>query len=141
MLPFCGYNMGDYWAHWLGLGQQSQHLPKIFHVNWFRRDESGRFIWPGYGENLRVLRWVIDRCKGDGQALSSPIGFLPTPDAIDTDGLGLAPDTMEALLSIDPAEWLEEMESIEEYFDRFGDRLPPLLRGEAKRVRSELENA
>lgn len=141
MLPFCGYNMGDYWAHWLKMGETSKNLPKIFHVNWFRQDNDGRFIWPGFGENLRVLKWVIERCKGGGEAVTSPIGYLPAANALETKGLDLPPEDMAMLTSIDREEWLEEMKGIGTYFDQFGDRLPPQLRTEVQRVREELEKS
>ena len=138
MLPFCGYNMGDYWNHWLSFGEKSAQLPKIFHVNWFRQDDQGRFIWPGFGDNIRVLRWIIERAQGQGEAVKTPIGYLPAPGAIETEGLDLSEAQMQSLFSIDPQEWAAEMEGIEEYFDKFGDRLPPVLREHATRIRAEL---
>jgi phosphoenolpyruvate carboxykinase (GTP) len=139
MLPFCGYNMGDYWTHWLSFGGRSSKLPKVFNVNWFRRDGGGKFLWPGYGENLRVLRWVLDRCAGRGKAVRTPIGFLPTPDAIDTAGLALPPDALRELTTVDKAAWLKEVAEIEAYFGRFGERLPPQLKDEVARVNRELQ--
>jgi phosphoenolpyruvate carboxykinase (GTP) len=134
MKPFCGYNFADYWAHWLSFEQRSKHLPKIFHVNWFRRDPSGRFLWPGYGENLRVLRWIIDRCAGRASAVELPIGNLPRPADIDVQGLDVSADTMEQLLAVDPRQWRAEMEQIGEYLGGFGDRLPQQLRAEHQKV-------
>ena len=117
MKPFCGYNYGDYWAHWLSFGKRSSKLPKIFHVNWFRRDANGKFLWPGFGENLRVLRWIIDRCEGRVGAVETPIGFLPKPGDIDMQGLDvLAATRSQQLLAVDPEQWRTEMESIGEYF-------------------------
>ncbi len=139
MLPFCGYNMGDYWSHWLSFGKRCDRLPKVFTVNWFRRDKQGKFMWPGYGENLRVLRWVLERCAGSGQAVRTPIGYLPTPDAIDTAGLNVTAEQMRELTTVDRAAWLNELAGIEEYFARFGKRLPPELQAETSRMRRELQ--
>lgn len=127
MLPFCGYNMADYFRHWLSLGTKSPHLPKIFHVNWFRTGEDGKFLWPGFGENLRVLRWIVDRVHGRGQAVETPIGYIPAPTALDLEGLSLSKATLEKLLQIDRAAWREEAEAIAEFFKKFGDRLPKEL--------------
>ena len=141
MLPFCGYNMGDYWAHWLTFGEKSDKLPKIFNVNWFRKGSDGKFIWPGFGENLRVLRWILDRCEGTGEAVQTPIGYLPAKGAIDVSGLDVSPAAMEALTSINPQEWLAEIKEIEEYFDKFGERLPSEFRDETARIKAELQRA
>lgn len=138
MKPFCGYNMGDYFAHWLSFGKKSDKLPKIFHVNWFRQDENGKFMWPGFGENLRVLRWIIDRCNGAGKAKRTPIGNLPTVDGIDTSGLNVEKATMEKLLEVDPAKWRKEFTEVLSYFDTYGARMPKELLVEAKRIQSEL---
>jgi phosphoenolpyruvate carboxykinase (GTP) len=134
MLPFCGYNMADYWAHWLRLGPTLKHPPRIFHVNWFKQDADGKFMWPGFGENLRVLRWVAERCQGAGGAVESPIGLLPADGAIDTAGLDLAPETMRDLLAVDPTDWRQEAESLAEFFAKFGGRLP----AELERQRQQL---
>ena len=134
MKPFCGYNFGDYWAHWLSFGDRSTRLPKIFHVNWFRQDADGRFLWPGFGENLRVLRWIIDRCEGRASTRPTPIGNLPEAGDIDTDGLELDPATMDALLSVDVAKWREEMDAIGDFLTGFGDRLPAALKDEHAKV-------
>ena len=138
MKPFCGYNYGDYWAHWLSFAQRSSKLPKIFHVNWFRRDASGKFLWPGYGDNLRVLRWIIDRCDGKVGATETPIGFLPKPGDIDVKGTDVSSATLDQLLAVDPKQWREEMASIGEYFAEFGDRLPAELKLEHQKVMSAL---
>jgi len=138
MLPFCGYNMADYWAHWLSFGGRSAKLPKAFNVNWFRRDAGGKFLWPGYGENLRVLRWVLERCAGQGKAVRTPIGYLPADGAIDTAGLNVTPETMRELTTVDKAAWRQEVGEIEAYFATFGTRLPPQLKDEAARVHREL---
>ncbi len=125
MLPFCGYNMADYWAHWLRIGPTLGQPPKVFHVNWFRQDAGGKFLWPGFGENIRVLRWVAERCAGGGEAVDAPIGWLPADGAIDTTGLDVSAETMRSLLAIDPSDWREEATSLAEFFAKFGDRLPP----------------
>ena len=138
MKPFCGYNFADYWGHWLSFADRSNALPRIFHVNWFRRDADGRFLWPGFGENLRVLRWIIDRCEGRVGAVQSPIGYLPEPGAIDVSGLEISPRTMEELFAVDRGQWREEMESIGDYFSSYGDRIPQRLRAEHARVLSAL---
>jgi phosphoenolpyruvate carboxykinase (GTP) len=129
MLPFCGYNMGDYLAHWLEIGKATDpaKLPRIFYVNWFRKDEQGRFLWPGYGDNSRVLEWIFDRCAGRGAAVETPVGLVPAEGAIDTSGLDLGPDAMRQLLSVDRAEWEAEVPSIREHFARLGERLPAAL--------------
>jgi phosphoenolpyruvate carboxykinase (GTP) len=140
MQPFCGYNMADYWSHWLEMGRKMTAPPRIYRVNWFRTGSSGRFLWPGFGENLRVLRWVLDRCSGRGDAIETAIGFVPRKGAIDTTGLDVSDEAMEALLRVDPAEWVEAVQGQHDYFDKFGDRLPRALRTEhealAHRVRS-----
>ncbi len=134
MKPFCGYNYGDYWAHWLSFDERSSKLPKIFHVNWFRRDEKGKFLWPGFGENLRVLRWIIDRCEGRVGAVELPIGYLPRPGDIDLKGIDVSDDTLGQLLAVDPEQWRAEMEQIGEYLAGFGDRLPAQLSAEHRKV-------
>jgi len=129
MLPFCGYNMGDYFGHWMKVGASADasNLPKIFYVNWFRKDADGRWLWPGYGENSRVLEWVFNRVAGTGDALESPIGYLPTKDAINRDGLDVSEADMEILLSVDAEDWRREVPLIREHFAQFGDRLPAQL--------------
>jgi phosphoenolpyruvate carboxykinase (GTP) len=134
MKPFCGYNFADYWAHWLTFADRSKKLPGIFHVNWFRRDGGGKFLWPGYGENLRVLRWIIERCAGRAGAVETPIGFLPKPSDIDTRGLDVSSATLEQLLTVDNAQWRAEMADLSKYFAGFGTRLPPRLAAEQQRI-------
>jgi phosphoenolpyruvate carboxykinase (GTP) len=138
MLPFCGYNMADYFRHWLQMGKKLTHLPKIFHVNWFRTDEQRKFMWPGFGENLRVLRWIIDRCDGQGKAVKTPIGFVPTPEAIDLTGLNLTRETLQSLLEIHPEDWKQELQDIHAFFEKIGDRLPKALREEAQSLENQL---
>jgi phosphoenolpyruvate carboxykinase (GTP) len=127
MLPFCGYNMGDYFVHWLEMGRRLARPPRIFHVNWFRTGDDGRFLWPGFGENLRVLMWMIDRVKGQAAAVETPIGLVPAPEALNVDGLGLGRAEVERLLRVDRDEWAAEVPEMRAFFDRFGDRLPPEL--------------
>ena len=134
MKPFCGYNFGDYWAHWLSFSARSNTLPKIFHVNWFRRNADGKFLWPGFGENLRVLRWIIDRCEGRVGANELPIGYLPTTADIDITGLDVTDTALSQLLTIDPKQWRDELAQIGEYLDSYGDRLPAELRAEHEKV-------
>ncbi len=125
MLPFCGYNMADYWAHWLEIGRrQDARLPRIYLVNWFRKDAEGKFLWPGFGENSRVLEWIFGRCSGEDDAVETPIGLLPAPGALDTRGLQIAAADLDALLSVDPAAWVQEAAAIEEHYAKFGSKLP-----------------
>ena len=140
MKPFCGYNFADYWAHWLSFAEKSDQLPKIFHVNWFRQDAAGRFLWPGFGDNLRVLRWIIDRCKNKVGARETPIGWLPEPEDIDTSGLDVNAETLEALLAVNVDQWKTEMDSIGSYLDGFGERLPDELKREHEKVVAALQN-
>lgn len=139
MLPFCGYNMADYFRHWLSMGTRSDEAPSIFQVNWFRTDESGRTLWPGFGENLRVLRWILGRTRGEAPAVRSPIGYLPPPDGIDRTDLDLPLERMERLLSVDREAWRAELEDQERFFRRFGARLPRELWDEHERLRRRLE--
>ena len=140
MLPFCGYNMGDYFAHWLRIGASADDskLPKIFYVNWFRRDDDGRFLWPGYGENSRVLKWVFERVAGTGAAVETPIGLLPTADAIEVDGLGVSAADMATLLAVDVEGWRSAVPAIEAHFAQFGDRLPQALRDQLAAMEKRL---
>jgi len=139
MKPFCGYNFGDYFTHWLSFGERSDKLPRIFHVNWFRKDAEGRYMWPGFGDNMRVLEWIIARCEGRGDAVKTPIGYVPDGSALRLEGLDLERRTLHALLAIDPATWREEIAEIEAYFDTFGARVPAQLREQARRIRAALE--
>jgi phosphoenolpyruvate carboxykinase (GTP) len=130
MLPFCGYNMADYFGHWLEVGRTIPHPPKIFHVNWFRTNEQGHFLWPGFGQNVRVLKWILERVRGGGKAVDTPIGWTPTPDGIEREGLDIPTDTLEELLRIDSADWQQEVASQRKFFDQFGSRLPPEIQEE-----------
>jgi phosphoenolpyruvate carboxykinase (GTP) len=140
MLPFCGYNMSDYFEHWLEIGREgdADKLPKIFYVNWFRKDEDGKFLWPGFGENSRVLKWIFERCDGEGEAGDSIIGRVPAPDAIDTEGLDIAPETMRQLLEVDPAELKAQLPQVKEHLARFGDNLPDAVRAQEKALEERL---
>ena len=133
MKPFCGYNFADYWRHWLSFSEQSQNLPKIFHVNWFRKNDQG-FLWPGFGENLRVLDWIIQRCQNKIDAKETPIGYVPIKEDIDTSGLDITDENLNALFAIDPDQWLAEMNEIKEYFNEFGERLPNQLLNEHAKI-------
>ncbi|MFO1468136.1 MAG: phosphoenolpyruvate carboxykinase (GTP) [Steroidobacteraceae bacterium] len=141
MKPFAGYNFGDYWAHWLEVGRKLKNPPQIFHVNWFRRDAAGKFLWPGYGENLRVLNWIIDRCEGTGHAHDTPIGYLPAAADLDVRSLDLPPGSLQDLLAVDPSQWLEEMESVGEYLQQYGARTPQQLKDEHAAVLKRLAGA
>jgi phosphoenolpyruvate carboxykinase (GTP) len=140
MLPFCGYNMGDYFAHWLKLGTQTtaDKLPKIFFVNWFRKSPDGKWLWPGYGENSRVLKWIFERADGAGKAVKAAIGYMPEVDAIDTNGLNVSKADMELLLTVNKSEWLSEIESIKEHYAKFGSKLPKALSDELAALESRL---
>jgi phosphoenolpyruvate carboxykinase (GTP) len=140
MLPFCGYNMADYFSHWLKIGAatKSENLPKIFFVNWFRRDEDGRFLWPGYGENSRVLKWIFDRVDGKSNAVKTSIGYLPGPTDIDTDGMSIDAADLDALLSLDTNGWRTAVPQIREHYAQFGDKLPSKLAASLAELESAL---
>ncbi len=141
MKPFCGYNFADYWGHWLSFADTLTQLPRIFHVNWFRQDDAGKFLWPGFGENLRVLRWMIDRCEDRVGARETAVGFLPEPADIDTNDLDVSEETMQSLLSVDIGQWQQEMTSIGEYFETYGERLPETLREVHQQIVNDLQEA
>ena len=140
MLPFCGYNMGDYFAHWLSMPERTDRskLPRIFGVNWFRKGEDGKFIWPGYGENSRVLKWVFERCEGAGSGTETPIGTVPSASDLDLDGLELKPGTIEAAVAVNADDWRQELGFIREHFDSIGERMPEALRSELAALESRL---
>ena len=140
MLPFMGYNGADYFNHWLTVGKEhaKAELPHIFYVNWFRRDEDGNFLWPGFGENSRVLKWVIERIEGRAAAVETPIGYVPTADALDTSGLDLSEDELAKVLEVDPEEWKAELPLINEWFEKFGDKLPATLWTELDALKARL---
>jgi len=134
MKPFCGYNFGDYFAHWLSFDKPGAKLPKIFHVNWFRKGADGKFLWPGFGDNLRVLEWMLKRCEDRADAVESPIGHLPKKADLNVEGLKISDHALDQLLQIDEQGWAHEFEAITEYLDEFGGRTPPALRAEAARI-------
>jgi len=138
MLPFCGYNMADYFSYWLQMGKRIPHPPKIFHVNWFRRGADGKFLWPGYGENVRVLKWILERVEGRGAAEETPVGLVPTRDALTLDGLQISPETMEELLSVNPEDWEDDLADSKLFFDKFGSRFPRELREEHEKLSRRL---
>ncbi|MEA2304765.1 MAG: phosphoenolpyruvate carboxykinase, partial [Solirubrobacteraceae bacterium] len=139
MLPFCGYNMAEYFQHWLDVGAtEGAELPKVFYVNWFRKDDDGRFLWPGFGENSRVLEWVFRRCEGKGETVETPIGLVPTPDGLDTDGLDLTTGALQQLLTVDEAKVKAELPQVEEHLAKFGDDLPAAVRRQLERLKARL---
>jgi phosphoenolpyruvate carboxykinase (GTP) len=141
MLPFCGYNMADYFAHWLELGRKHPHgMPRIFLVNWFRKDESGKFIWPGFGENSRVLEWIFRRCDGEGDVVETPIGLVPTADSLDTDGLDCSAADVDHLLAVDARELKAQLPQVETHLARFGDRLPDEIQRQFDALRKRLDS-
>lgn len=139
MLPFCGYNMADYFRHWIDMGRRASSPPKIFCINWFRKGRDGSYLWPGYAENIRVLKWIKERANNRGEAVETPIGYVPTPQALDLDGLDLAPEIIDEMLSIDRVGWLAEAEALAEFFKPFGDRLPQELWKEHSKFLSRLD--
>ncbi len=142
MLPFCGYNMADYWAHWLATGErEGAVLPRIYMVNWFRKSAGGDFLWPGFGDNGRVLQWIFERCEGDAKAVETPIGNLPTPNGLDTSGLDIDAEDMAELLRVDVAGWLDELPGIRDYYAEFGDHVPAALHEELAALEERLRAA
>lgn len=140
MLPFCGYHMGDYFQHWIDMGRKlGDKAPKIFNVNWFRLDDDGNFIWPGFGDNMRVLNWIIDRCEGKADAEETPIGYVPKPEDIDLTDLDMDRDTLESILEVDKEVWQKEAAEIEEHYKKFGDRLPQELRDQLETLKANLK--
>jgi phosphoenolpyruvate carboxykinase (GTP) len=138
MLPFCGYNMGDYFGHWLGMGKKLTNPPAIFHVNWFRKDADGKFLWPGFGQNVRVLMWMLGRIRGTAEARESAVGYVPTANAIDLDGLDLSPERVEQLFALDKHDWEHEWASQGEFFQQFGDHLPAAMTEEHEALKSRI---
>ncbi|MCD7946780.1 MAG: phosphoenolpyruvate carboxykinase (GTP) [Oscillospiraceae bacterium] len=139
MLPFCGYNMGRYWQHWLDMGEKVSKPPLIFNVNWFRTDADGKFIWPGFGENLRVLEWIMKRCEHAVDAVETPIGYLPHPEDIVLEGSGVDTDTLKELLTVDPALWREDAAGVRAFYQKFGDTLPDTLKQELAGLEDRLQ--
>jgi phosphoenolpyruvate carboxykinase (GTP) len=143
MLPFCGYNMADYWGHWLKIGEQTStdKLPRIYQVNWFRKDAAGKFLWPGFGENSRVLDWIIRRLEGDADAVETPIGNLPADGSMHLEGLGLTDEQTAELFAVEPKTWIDEAELTEQYYSKFGDHVPAKLNAQLAALRERLEAA
>jgi len=141
MLPFCGYNMGDYFQHWMNVGKDrdKDKLPKIYYVNWFQKNEEGEFIWPGFGENSRVLKWIFERTEGNGEAEKTPIGYVPGENGLDLEGLSLSKEKLKELFKIDREAWKEEVEGLKEYFEKFGDHLPSAIKEELTGLEKRLE--
>jgi phosphoenolpyruvate carboxykinase (GTP) len=140
MLPFCGYNMADYFQHWLEMGKRIPHPPKIFHVNWFRKDADGKFLWPGFGDNVRVLKWILERVEGRGGAQETPIGYVPSRNALTLDGLTMRAHAVDELLRIDPEDWEQELVDSKEFFQKFGERLPREIRDEHEKLSGRLQS-
>ncbi len=138
MLPFCGYNMADYFQHWIDMGKKMTNPPKIFHVNWFRTDENDEFLWPGFGDNLRAVLWMLDRCEGKAGAVETPLGYEPKPEDLDVNGLNVTPEILEKLLKIDKADWENEIKGIEEFYSQFPD-LPQEIKDNFDRLKREVE--
>ena len=139
MRPFVGYNMGDYWKHWLDMGKIIPHAPKIFHVNWFRTDDEGHFIWPGFGDNMRVLLWILARCEGKADAVETAIGYVPKPEDINIEGLDISIDTIKDLLTVDKAAWLADVENIKEFYKLVGDHVPAEMNEELAALEARLK--
>ena len=139
MLPFCGYHMADYWQHWLDMGKKITKQPKIFNVNWFRTDEEGHFIWPGFGDNMRVLEWIMKRAFDEIDAVDTPIGYQPKAEDINLEGLDLSLETLNGLLGVDKELWREEAKGIREYYAKFGDKVPQELMAELNKLEEHLK--
>ena len=135
MKPFCGYHMADYFEHWIEMGKKAKNPPKIFNVNWFRQDENGEFLWPGFGDNMRVLDWILKRCAGKADAQETAIGYVPYAKDIDLEGLDMSTEDLEKILYIDKERWAKEADEIEGYYEQFGDRLPKELRDSLETLR------
>jgi phosphoenolpyruvate carboxykinase (GTP) len=139
MKPFCGYNFADYFAHWLSFDKPGAKLPKVFHVNWFRKDADGKFLWPGFGDNLRVLEWMIRRVEGKADGIQTPIGVLPKAGEIDLEGVALSPAARDTLFGFDRDGWRSEFEGLGAYLAEYGPRMPEALKTEQQRIAGELQ--
>jgi phosphoenolpyruvate carboxykinase (GTP) len=141
MIPFCGYNMGDYFSHWLSMKDviKASQLPRIFSVNWFRKDERGTFLWPGFGENMRVLKWVFERVQGEVGAEETPIGFLPKPNDLDIRGLKISEEALKKLLFVDREKWKRELEGMQTYLSQFKEHLPKGLQDQLHQIQGSLD--
>ena len=140
MLPFCGYNMADYWGHWVNMGRTFANVPKLFQVNWFRKNEAGDFIWPGFGENSRVLAWVVDRLENEAEGIDSPVGVLPNREDLPLEGLEISQGDLDALFDVDKSSWLAECDLTEEYFGQFDGRVPAELHAELADLKQRLNS-
>ena len=139
MLPFCGYNMADYFGHWLKVAERDgANLPKVFLVNWFRKDDDGKFIWPGFGENSRVLEWVCRRCDGEGETVETPVGLVPAEGELNVEGAGVTEERLRELLTVQPEQVKAQLPQVEEHLARFGDRLPDALQGQLEALKQRL---
>jgi phosphoenolpyruvate carboxykinase (GTP) len=138
MLPFCGYNLGMYFQHWLEMGKKMAKPPKIFNVNWFKLDKNGKFLWPGFGENLRVLEWIMDRCSNQVDAQETPIGYVPKPESLDLTGIEIPSATLEQLFHIDKNDWIEETDTIEEFFSIYKSALPKEMKKQLQSLKKRL---
>jgi len=141
MLPFCGYNMADYFRHWLEMGKKIPKPPKIFHVNWFRKGTDGKFLWPGYGENVRVLKWILERVEGRGAAQETPIGFVPARNGLTLDGISISDVALNELLGVNSQDWESELSNTKEFFAKFGGRLPHQISEEHEKLARRLDRA
>jgi phosphoenolpyruvate carboxykinase (GTP) len=139
MKPFCGYNFADYWGHWLKVGSQLRRAPRIFHVNWFRQNAAGKFLWPGFGDNLRVLAWMLDRCSGRVAATETPIGFLPQTGDLNTAGLDISAAALDELTAVPKQAWLREMADLRGYLSEYGSHLPAQMLREVEEIERRLE--
>ena len=138
MLPFCGYHMGDYFAHWLRMGRAVEHPPKIFAVNWFRKDPDGRFVWPGFSENMRVLRWIVERCEGAGHGQTSVVGIQPTYEDLDWTGSAIGPDRFATLMNLDRDEWVRELHAHDSLFAKLGERSPKTMQAQRAALHKQI---
>lgn len=138
MLPFCGYHMGDYFQHWIDMGEKMTNPPKIFNVNWFRRDDEGKFIWPGFGENMRALLWALDRCEGKAGATETPLGYVPSKEDLDLEGIDLSDQQLSEILTVDKETWKEELKGIKEWYAKF-DHMPDELIASLAKLELDLD--
>jgi phosphoenolpyruvate carboxykinase (GTP) len=139
MLPFCGYNIGDYFRHWLDVGKRLTNPPLIFNVNWFRKGNDGKFLWPGFGDNMRVLKWIIDRCEGSGGGIKAPVGWLPGIHDLDLTGLSIDQKCVDELLEIDHEQWMKELDAHQKFYDSLGGVVPPELQKQREQVAERLK--
>ena len=138
MLPFCGYSMGDYFAHWLNMGKRMTNPPKIFSVNWFRQDDNGKFMWPGFGDNIRVLEWIIKRVNGNAKGRRTPIGIVPNIEELNLTGLSIGKENMEKLFEVNPKEWKNELEDVKIFLRQFADKMPQEMWQQYKDMETQL---